>query len=120
MSSTSVYEAPKQTPKLSILTENLIIGALLLVAGLAWNEAITTAIRTWLPNTRSDAWGLFLYAIIITVVVVVLVYSIIKLSSVGRSLSAKILPHSKVASPPPPPPAGTTPTEKPVVTQPTR
>ena len=49
-----------------------IIAALGLVAGLAWNDAIRALIGYLLPLDQSQLWGKFIYAIVITLLVVVL------------------------------------------------
>ena len=43
------------------------------MAGLAWNQAIQSAINYLLPSHGGSLFGQLLYAIIITVVVVVLI-----------------------------------------------
>lgn len=48
-------------------TKNLVISGLALASALAWNEAITTTLKSILPNTKSDSLSLIVYAIIITV-----------------------------------------------------
>lgn len=48
-------------------TKNLVISGLALASALAWNDAITTTIKSILPNTKSDSLSLIIYAIIITV-----------------------------------------------------
>lgn len=53
-------------------TLGYILTALGLVAGLAWNEAIRSAINLLIPGDKGSLWAQFVYAIVITVVVVVL------------------------------------------------
>lgn len=48
-------------------------GAFGLVAGLAWNEAIQELIRTLFPVARNSIAVKFLYAVIVTAVVVVVI-----------------------------------------------
>ncbi|HYC83253.1 MAG TPA: DUF5654 family protein [Candidatus Paceibacterota bacterium] len=48
-----------------------ITAALGLVAGLAWNEAIQAAIAFWLPLAKNGIAAKFLYAVVITLAVVV-------------------------------------------------
>lgn len=48
-------------------TKNLVISGLALAAALAWNEAITTTLKTILPNSNNDSISLIIYAVIITV-----------------------------------------------------
>lgn len=47
-------------------TFGYIMGALSLVAGLAWNEAIKGMIDYIYPATTSGVWAKFVYAIVIT------------------------------------------------------
>jgi hypothetical protein len=54
-------------------TFGYISGALGLVAGLAWNDAITNMIETLFPLSKDTIAVKFLYAIIVTVAVVILV-----------------------------------------------
>jgi hypothetical protein len=54
-------------------TFGYISGALGLVAGLAWNDVITNMIETLFPLSKDTIAVKFLYAIIVTVAVVILV-----------------------------------------------
>jgi energy-converting hydrogenase Eha subunit A len=54
-------------------TFGYISAALGLVAGLAWNEAISAMIEAIFPLSKDTVWVKFLYAIIVTVAVVILV-----------------------------------------------
>jgi len=49
----------------------LIVSAFSLVAALAWNEAIKTAVTLWLGE-GNELMGLVIYAIIVTVLAVVM------------------------------------------------
>jgi hypothetical protein len=49
-----------------------ILAGLGLVAGLAWNDAIKTLIEYLFPLEKNGLWAKFLYAILITLVVVIL------------------------------------------------
>jgi hypothetical protein len=51
-------------------TAGYIVGALGIVAGLAWNEAIRQLIDVIFPLGKNSIWAKFVYAIIITIVVV--------------------------------------------------
>jgi len=55
-----------------------IFAALGLVAGLAWNDAIKTTIEYLFPLNKDGLWAKFLYAIIVTIIVVATVYFISK------------------------------------------
>jgi len=47
-----------------------IVAAFGLVAGLAWNEAIKALIDYFFPMTTSTLWAKLLYAMVVTLVVV--------------------------------------------------
>ncbi len=51
-------------------TLGYIMAGLGFVAGLAWNDAIKTAIEALFPLQRDSMWVKFLYAAVITLVVV--------------------------------------------------
>lgn len=60
-------------------TAGYIVTALGLVAGLAWNEAIRSCIEFLFPaNKSSSVWAKFIYAILITLVVVFISFYIVK------------------------------------------
>jgi hypothetical protein len=61
-------------------TIGYILAALGLVAGLAWNEAIKGLIDQFFPNTGNGVLLKFLYAVIITIVVVVVTVYLVKLT----------------------------------------
>jgi len=50
------------------------------VAGLAWNEAIQALVNALFPLDKDAVWVKFLYAIIITILVVIVSAILIKLS----------------------------------------
>ncbi len=54
-------------------TIGYISGALGLVAGLAWNDAISNMIDTLFPLSKDSIGIKFLYAVIVTIAVVILV-----------------------------------------------
>jgi len=60
-------------------TLTLILGGFGLVAALAWNEAIKTLFETFFPK-ESALIGKFIYAIIVTVIVVVVSSQLKKIS----------------------------------------
>ena len=51
-----------------------------LVAGLAWNEAIKTTIETLFPVSKSTVIAKFIYALIITVIIVAISVNLRKIS----------------------------------------
>lgn len=56
-----------------------ILTAFGVVAGLAWNDAITTIINTFVPGDKNTIVAKLIYAVIITVAVVILGIYISKL-----------------------------------------
>lgn len=62
-------------------TLGFITAALSLVAGLAWNDAITSALKELFPGGASSIWAKFGYAVAVTVVVVALTLLVRKLLS---------------------------------------
>jgi len=60
-------------------TLTLILGGFGLVAALAWNEAIKTLFETFFPK-ESALIGKFIYAIIVTIIVVVVSSQLKKIS----------------------------------------
>ena len=76
--------------KLQLLetTAALITAAFGLVAALAWNETIKTAIAMVFPNDGDSIWGLLVYAIIVTVIAVVATILIAR--SIGKLKEAII------------------------------
>ena len=62
-------------------TLGYLTGALGLVAGLAWNDAVKSLIEMLFPLNASSVWVKFIYAIIITIIVVLVGQYILKLSS---------------------------------------
>lgn len=52
-------------------TAGYILTALGLVAGLAWNEAIRALIVHFYPLDQNSLWAKFVYALLVTIVVVI-------------------------------------------------
>lgn len=67
--------------KIKEQTSGYITGALGLVAGLAWSDAIKSLIEVLFPFAKSGLWAKFIYAVVITIVVVVLGTYILKSSN---------------------------------------
>lgn len=83
-----VKKFPIPTPK-EITVEmadrlpTLIIGALTLVAALAWNDSIKTLIDYYLPPSTlglGNAWAKILYAIIVSLIVIVFISIVVSVS----------------------------------------
>lgn len=53
-------------------TYGYMLGALGFVAGLAWNDAIKSLIESFFPLSNSSLWLKFLYAILVTFIVVII------------------------------------------------
>lgn len=60
-------------------TMGYVVGALGLTAGLAWNEAIKALIEYLFPLSKNNLVAKFIYASIITLVVVVISVYLVKL-----------------------------------------
>jgi hypothetical protein len=59
-------------------TKGYMTAALGLVAGLAWNDAIKSLIETFFPLDKSSIWLKFVYAFLVTLVVVGITRYILK------------------------------------------
>lgn len=66
-------------------TTGYIIGALGLVAGLAWNEAIKSLIDVVFPLSKNSLLIKFMYAVLITIVIVSLSMYLLKLANPKKS-----------------------------------
>ena len=62
-------------------TFGYILAALGLVAGLAWNEAIKSVIEYFYPASQNGLAAKFIYAILITLAVVIISTYLVRLSS---------------------------------------
>jgi len=62
-------------------TFGYIVGALGLVAGLAWNEAIKALIEYFFPASQNGILAKFIYAILITIIIVLTSTYLVKLST---------------------------------------
>ncbi|MBM3206466.1 MAG: hypothetical protein FJZ43_02505 [Candidatus Staskawiczbacteria bacterium] len=60
-------------------TIGYILAAFSFVAGLAWNEAIKSMIDQLFPFSRDSIWIKFIYAIIITLVIVLVTIYLLKI-----------------------------------------
>lgn len=67
----------KKEAKKQVLT--YITAAFGLVAGLAWNEAIKALIEYIFPLSQNSVWVKFVYAIVMTLVVVIISIYVVKL-----------------------------------------
>lgn len=60
-----------------------VVAAFGLVAGLAWNEAIKAAIEYLFPLSKNTLLAKFIYAALITLMVVIVTVNLMKLSKKG-------------------------------------
>lgn len=67
----------------------LIIGAFGLVAALAWNEAIKEIIKKLFP-TGDSVWGLIVYAVIVTILAVVMTILITRAVKKARVAAGEV------------------------------
>ncbi|MEI6596699.1 MAG: DUF5654 family protein [bacterium] len=65
-------ESSKISREVKEKTLGFIITAFGLVAGLAWNEAIQSLIKSFFAVDKDSVWVKFIYAIVMTVVVVII------------------------------------------------
>lgn len=63
-------QTPELRQQMRLQTMGYILGALGLVAGLAWNEAITALINALFPFAKDGIWIKFVYAGVITLFVI--------------------------------------------------
>jgi hypothetical protein len=70
-------------------TIGYIVGAFGLVAGLAWNEAIRQLIDVLFPLSKNSVWAKFVYAIIITAVVVWVSVYLVRLGDQAEQKESK-------------------------------
>lgn len=64
--------------EIRLKTFTYITAALGLVAGLAWNEAIKALIETWFPADVNSMVAKFIYAFVITLLVVILTSYVVR------------------------------------------
>ena len=65
--------------------------SILFVVGLAWNDALTGAIETFLPKKSTQVFGLFLYAIVLSLVAFAFLKSLLHFSGYIETLNFKLL-----------------------------
>ena len=59
-------------------TSGYILTALGLVAGLAWNDAISSAIKYFFPLDNNGVRAKFFYAILVTIIIVIVSNSLLR------------------------------------------
>ena len=67
--------------KIKEQTAGYMAGALGLVAGLAWNDAIKALIDILFPFSKTGIWAKFTYAVIITIIVVFIGQYLLRIGS---------------------------------------
>ncbi len=72
-------ESSKISREVKEKTLGFILTAFGLVAGLAWNEAIQSLIKSFFAVDKDSIWVKFVYAIIMTVLVVIVTIYLTKL-----------------------------------------
>ncbi|MFA6047269.1 MAG: DUF5654 family protein [Parcubacteria group bacterium] len=60
-------------------TVGYIVTALGLVAGLAWNDAVKTLIENFFPAKENTVWAKFIYATVLTIIVVLISLYLVKI-----------------------------------------
>lgn len=70
-------------------TMDLILAAFSFVAGLAWNEAIKALIEEIFPAHNNSVWAKLTYALLVTVLVVVVSVYFVRATSKSVSVSDK-------------------------------
>jgi hypothetical protein len=70
-------------------TFSYVVTGFSVVAGLAWNDAIKIFIETYFPNPGNSIKAKFLYAVLITTVVVVISLYLSKIFRLEKSSSPK-------------------------------
>lgn len=61
-------------------TIGYVIAAFGLVAGLAWNEAVKASIEYLFPLSKNTLLAKFIYAVIITLIVVIITVNLVRLN----------------------------------------
>lgn len=62
-------------------TSGYILTALGLVAGLAWNDAISSAIKYFFPLDTNGVLPKFIYAVIVTIIIVIISMSLLRITT---------------------------------------
>lgn len=70
-------------------TMGYIVAAFGLIAGLAWNEAIKSLIEYFFPLSANTLWAKLGYAILVTLVVVVISVYLVKLLGKNKGKEGK-------------------------------
>ena len=90
MSQEAVLQLGRNALEMSLILAGpvLIFG---LVAGLAWNDAISALIAHWFPIERNSILAKFIYAAAVTVVVVLITTYVVRLLRRGSTAAPRAL-----------------------------
>jgi len=77
---TPVEEIKKAREEFRKTTITLVLGGFGLVAALAWNEAIKSFFEIFFPEKNGSLIGKFIYALIVTTIVVIISLQLKKIS----------------------------------------
>jgi len=80
-----IKETQRISREIKERTLGYLITALGLVAGLAWNDAIKTSIDLLFPSTQASILAKFLYALLITAIVVIISAYLVKLFKLDKN-----------------------------------
>lgn len=72
-------ESLKVSREIKNKTFGFIVTAFGLVAGLAWNEAIQSLIKSFFPIGKESVWVKFIYAILMTLILVLITIFLAKI-----------------------------------------
>ena len=75
---------------MDISPEAIVVGALTFTAGLAWNEAAKSGIRAALPEHSNNFWGQLVYAVMVTLLILVAAYGVRNLGESARKVVEKV------------------------------
>lgn len=68
-----------------IMTE-YIATAFAFLAGMAWNDAVKSTIETFVKTGRDSLIGKFIYAIIVTIIGIVVIHTLMKINNTAIQL----------------------------------
>ena len=80
----STFNKEELRTELREKTIGYIVAALGLVAGLAWNDAIKSVIEFFYPLNENTLWAKVIYAVIVTGLIVLVSYFLMKWSKKER------------------------------------
>lgn len=75
-----IYEVSQVRSEVRNQMVKYVVAALGLVAGLAWNDAIKSAIEYFFPQDQNSLKAKIIYALIITLIVVILSFYLVRVA----------------------------------------